>query len=145
MTAARSLTVISPREASIFAALVDTVVAPAPPLPPVRDTDAAFAMDAGLAAAPAINRLAVRVALLALELAPFACGRRHRLRRLTADDRAHTLDLVERGPLAGAVKGLRALAHLSYYGDPGVARLLGYDADAVVARGQGLREREVRW
>lgn len=145
MSVPRTLSVVTPREASIFAALVDTVVAPVPPLPQVHDTDAVFAMDAGLAAAPAVNRFAVRAALHALELAPLACGRRHRLRGLTAGARADTLDRLERGPLAGAVKGLRALAHLNYYGDPDVMRLLGYDADAVVARAAGLREREGRW
>lgn len=139
------LTVISPREASIFAALVDTVVAPAPPLPPVHGTDAAFALDAGLAAAPRANRLAVRAALHALELAPLAHGERRRLRQLPADARTRTLARLERGPLTGAIKGLRALAQLNYYGDPAVMRQLGYDADAVVARAQALREREVRW
>jgi hypothetical protein len=139
------LTVLAPREASIFAALVDTLVAPAPPLPPVHDTDAAYALDANLAAAPVLNRLAVRGALLALELAPLLLGRGHRLRRLTADGRTTVLATLERGPLTGAVKGLRALAHLSYYGDPDVMRQLGYDADAVVARAAVLREREVRW
>jgi hypothetical protein len=139
------LGVLRPREASIFAAFVDTVVAPSPPLPPVHATDAAFALDANLAAAPAANRLAVRAALLALELAPLALGRGHRLRRLSAEGRTSVLQTLEHGPLAGGVQGLRALAHLSYYGDPGVMRQFGYDADAIVARAGALREREVRW
>ncbi len=35
-----SLAAIGPREASIFSALADAFVAPEPPLPAVRDTDA---------------------------------------------------------------------------------------------------------
>ncbi len=139
------LTVLKPREASIFAALVDTFVAPVPPLPPVHHTDAAFALDANLAAAPAPNRIALRAALLTLEIAPLALGRGRRLRRLDAAARTELLATLERGPLTGAVKGLRALAHLSYYGDPEVMLLLGYDADAVVARAAALREQELRW
>lgn len=142
---ARTLTVLRPREASIFAALTDTFVAPAAPLPEVRDTDAAFAADANLGAAPVANRVALRIGLLALEVAPLALGYGGRLRRLTADDRAVVLARLERGPLTPLLKGLRTLAHLSYYGDPGVMRLLGYDADGVVARAAALRAREGRW
>jgi hypothetical protein len=43
------------------------------------------------------------------------------------------------------MRPLTALAKLSYYGDDGVSRSLGYDPDAVVARGRALREAEVRW
>lgn len=139
------LAVLRPREASIFAAFCDAVVAPVPPLPAVRDTDAAFAFDTGLAAAPAANRAALRAALLALELAPLALGYSARLRRLDSAQRLTALDRIERGPLGDAVKGLRALAHLSYYGDPAVTRLLGYDPDAVVARATELRYLEHRW
>ena len=37
---------LTPREASIFACVCDTVVAPEPVLPPVRDTDAVAFFDA---------------------------------------------------------------------------------------------------
>jgi hypothetical protein len=144
-TPAPQLHALHPREASIFAAIADAFVAPAPPLPPVRDTDTAFALDANLRAAPAANRAGLRAALLALELAPLALGYGRRLRRLDPVQRAAALERVERGPLAGLVKGLRTLAHLSYYGDPHVLRLLGYDADAVVARAAALRAAEGRW
>ncbi|MCW2997791.1 MAG: hypothetical protein JWN65_1340 [Solirubrobacterales bacterium] len=140
-----ALRVLRPREASIFAALVDIVVAPVAPLPPVHRTDAAYALDAHLAAAPRANRLGLRAALLALELAPLALGRGRRLRRLDRRQRTALLARLERGLLIGPVKGLRALAHLSYYGDPAVMQLLGYDADAVLARAAAVRAKEVRW
>ena len=44
--------VLSPREAAIFACLADAVLAPAPPLPPIGETDAVEAFDAWLAASP---------------------------------------------------------------------------------------------
>ena len=52
--------VLTPREASIFACITDTVVAPEPILPPVRDTDAVGFLDRWLAAAPAMNRIGLR-------------------------------------------------------------------------------------
>lgn len=145
MSTAPALQALSPREASIFAAITDAFVAPAPPLPAVRHTDSAFALDANLLAAPAANRTGLRAALLVLELAPLALGHRRRLRRLPAGERAAVLERLEQGPLAALVKGLRSLAHLSYYGDPHVLALLGYDADAVVARAAALRAAEARW
>lgn len=139
------LQVLRPREASIFAAFADTVVAPVAPLPQVRATDTAFAMDANLAAAPPVNRYALRGALLALEVLPRVLrghgGRR--FRRLDGAGRTAVLATLERGPLAAVVKPLRTLAHLSYYGDPGVMRLIGYDADAVVARAAAARARNL--
>ena len=49
---AADVTVLSPREASIFACVADTLLAPAPPLPPIGQTDAVRAFDAWLARAP---------------------------------------------------------------------------------------------
>ena len=45
---------------------------------------------------------------------------------------------LRRGPL---LKVVRSLAHLHYYGDAGVMRILGYDPDAVVARAAEVRGR----
>ena len=109
---------MSARERDIFACLVDTVVAPAPPLPPVRETDAVDAFDRWLAAAPRLNRAGLRAALLALGAM--------RLRRHTATGR---LQLLRRLPRE-LVEPLRAAAAMSYYGDAAVARLLGYDPEA---------------
>ncbi|MCW3017522.1 MAG: hypothetical protein JWO02_4614, partial [Solirubrobacterales bacterium] len=95
--------------------------------------------------APRANRLGLRAVLLALELAPLALGHRRRLRRLDLAQRTAVMARLERGPLTGVVKGLRTLAQLSYYGDPTVMRLLGYDAEVVVARAAALRATEVRW
>lgn len=141
-----ALRAIRPREASIFACFVDAVVAPDGRLPAVRDTDAVLAFDAHLRAAPRANRAAMRLALYVLELAPLALGRGERLRRLRPAQRQAVLDGLERRPAsAAAVQALRGLAQLCYYGDAAVLLRLGYDADAVVARGRELRTREVRW
>jgi len=97
-------------ERRAFEAFTTAVVAPAPPLPPVRATDAAEAFAATLAASPPLNRLGLRAGMLAAGVA------------------------ARRTPHHPALKPLRALAHFHYYGDPRVMELLGYDADAVVAR-----------
>ena len=116
---------ITPREASIFAALADAVLAPAPPLPPIAETDAPGAFDDWLAHAPRPNRAAIRALLYAFELAPLAVGFKHRLRRLPRDRRRAAVKRIER--LAGpAAEILRSSAALSYYGDPRVAARLGY-------------------
>jgi hypothetical protein len=141
-----ALHAIAPREASVFACFTDAVVAPGGGLPEVRETDAALAFDTQMQAAPAANRTVLRVALLALELAPLALGFGKRLRRLDRREREAVLERLERSaPLAAALQALRGLAQLCYYGDPGVLARLGYDADAVVARGRRLRREEVRW
>jgi hypothetical protein len=114
---------VTRREADIFACLVDTVVAPAPPLPPVSGTDAVAFFDTWLAAAPRLNRAGLRALLLALEVAPRLTGAGARLRRLDADAR---LAFLRRAP-RGLVEPLRAAAAMSYYGDPGVAAYLGFD------------------
>ena len=122
------MTVLSPREASIFACLADTLLAPAPPLPPIGATDAVRAFDAWLARAPAINRMGLRAVLLGLELAPRLTRARTRWRRLSPARRLALLDrLAHRGPGGRAlVEALRAAAAVSYYGDARVSALLGY-------------------
>lgn len=136
------MTALTPREASIFACLVDTVVAPAPPLPPVAATDAVQAFDAWLARAPRPNRTALRALLYAIEVAPRLTGFGGRLRRLNAPSRLAFFERLERAP-SGAARSvaevLRSTAASSYYGDAGVMRALGYDAAERVARGQELR------
>jgi hypothetical protein len=95
------------RERALLARYLHEVVAPAPPLPPVAGTDAVEAFEAQLAAAPRLNRLGIRALLL-----------------------AHAAGLA----LGPAQEPLRALAHISYYGDVGVMRTLGYDPDDVLRR-----------
>lgn len=95
------------RERALIARYVDEAVAPAPPLPPVAATDAVAAFAAQLAAAPRMNRLALRALLVARGVGV---------------------------PLGPAEEPLRVLAHMSYYGDLGVMRTLGYDPDAVLRR-----------
>ncbi|HEX6712875.1 MAG TPA: hypothetical protein VF066_05805, partial [Thermoleophilaceae bacterium] len=76
------LVCLAPREASIFACLVDTIAAPEPLLPPVAQTDCAFAFDRWMAASPALNARGMRTLLLVLEVLPLAMGYGHRFRRL---------------------------------------------------------------
>jgi hypothetical protein len=142
-----TLTVLSPREASIFACFCDTVVAPEPDLPPVRETGAVAFFDGWLAAAPRSNRTALRGLLYAAELAPRGLGLPARLRRLSVEERARALSAAESARSAQArrlVKLLEGIAYLSYYGDAGVMLQLGYDADALVRRARELRRREER-
>lgn len=141
-----ALRVITPREASMFACLADTVVAPAGGLPPVAATDAARAFDEQLALSPKLNRAGLRAALYVLELAPLLSGAGARLRRLDPAGRAEALARLDRNAAAAPLlKAMRGVAHLCYYGDPGVMAHLGYDAERVVARGRALRAQEGRW
>lgn len=137
-------------EAAAFAAIADAVVAPEPPLPPVAGTDAVRAFASILAVSPAANRLGLRALLRTLDLAPLALpgegAGRHRLHALNRAERTRALARLERNPaLAGAVKALRGVAHLCYYGDAGVLRGLGYDPAAVVERARVAREAGNRW
>lgn len=100
------------RERANAVRVIELCVAPVPPLPPVRETDAVRALERSLAAGPKLNAVVLRGALLLVGLG------------------------LRRGPLAKAVG---SLAHLHYYGDERVMRLLGYDADAVVARAAKAR------
>jgi hypothetical protein len=119
--------VLSPREASIFASVAETLLAPAPPLPPVRETDAVAAFDTWLTRVPRANRLALRGVLLALELAPRLTPKRARWRCLPPADRLALLDRVTKTTAGrGLVEALRATAAVSYYGDARVCALLGY-------------------
>jgi hypothetical protein len=102
------------REVRRFTALVEDAVRPGAELPPVAQTDAVAAFDAWLRSAPRLHRVLLR-ALLLLH------------RRVRAADEV-----------------VRRLAVHCYYGDAGVMRRLGYDADAVVARAAALRAREGR-
>jgi hypothetical protein len=138
---------LTPREASMFACVVDTVVAPEPALPPVRETDAVPFFDDWMARSPALNRIGMRGLLYALELSPLATGARTRLRRLDRSARTSWLNAIEhaRNPHVRLVlKLVKGAAQLSYYGDDRVLALCGYDAEANLRRGQELRAGEGR-
>ena len=142
-----SLLVLSPREASIFACVTDTVVAPESVLPAVRNTTAVASFDRWLWHSPRLNRAGLRALLFVAELAPLLLGFRARLRALAPHQRAAALRRAESsGPAAvrGLVKIVKSLSFLTYYGDDAVMRRLGYDADANVRRGRELRAREGR-
>lgn len=143
----RPLAALGGREASIFACVCDTVVAPEPVLPPVRETDAALFFDRWMSRSPALNRAGVRVLLHAVELAPLALGFGARLRRLDEAARARFLARVEghrRPEVRQLAKLLKGMAFFAYYGDKRVMLRIGYDAEANVRRGRELRAREGR-
>jgi hypothetical protein len=144
---APELVVLTPREASIFACLVDAVAAPEPVLPRVAQTDAAFFFDRWMAASPRANAVGMRVLLYALELMPLALGFGARLRRLPVERRVEYVAKIEHSPnrhVRQLTKLVKGAAFLSYYGDDGIMRRIGYDADANVARGRALRAAEGR-
>ena len=127
--------------------MCDTVVAPAPPLPPVSDTDAVAFFDRWLERAPRPNRAGMRAILYAAELCPRALGFGGRLRTLPAGERGRVLEALERTRhpgLRALVRLVEGIASLSYYGDGGVMRRVGYDADSNLARARELRAREGR-
>jgi hypothetical protein len=141
------LSALTPREASIFACLCETVVAPEPELPPVRDTGAVAFLDRWLTRSPSPNRAALRGVLYLAELAPRGLGLPARLRRLDPEQRARALAAAEAVRSRRArrlVRLLEGIAILSYYGDVDVMLRLGYDADATVRRARELRRREGR-
>jgi hypothetical protein len=141
------LALLTPREASIFACLVDTVAAPEPVLPPVAQTDAAFFFDRWMAASPRANAAGMRVLLHAIELMPRLMGYGARLRRLPVPERVRWLKAVEGNAnprVRQLTKLVKGAALLSYYGDDRIMKRLGYDADANLARGRELRAREGR-
>jgi hypothetical protein len=146
--ARRTLRALSRREADIFAALCDAAVAPEAPMPPVTETSAVRFFDEWVSRAPAGNRLGLRAALHAVEVAPLAIragGPRRRLRALPRAARERALEAMSRSRGGQAAGALRAMAQLAYYGDDAVMRGLGYDPDAVTARGAALRAQEHRW
>ena len=145
--AGNTLGVLTPREASIFACLVDTFAAPEPVLPPVRETDAAFFFDRWMAASPTPNAIGMRALLWVIEIAPIGLGYGARFRRLSVDDRIRYVKAIEssRNPhVRQVVKLVKGAAFLSYYGDDEIMRRIGYDPDANLRRGRELRELEGR-
>jgi hypothetical protein len=141
------LVCLAPREASIFACLVDTVAAPEPLLPPVARTDCAFAFDRWMAAGPTVNALSLRVVLLTLELMPLAMGYGRRFRRLPVAERARFVKAIEGSSnrhVRQLTKVLKGAAFLAYYGDDNVMRRVGYDAEANLERARAIRRRDGR-
>ncbi len=102
--------------------IIQIAVAPAPPLPPVRKTDAVTVFSRVIDACDWPERHALRLIVGALGLVPI--GRRAVLGRLM------------RGRLAPLGEALASMAQTCYYGDIRVMRSLGYDPEAVVARGR---------
>jgi hypothetical protein len=142
-----TLRAITPREASIFACLADTVIAPAGELPQVAETDAVEFFDHWLTASPRPNRVGVRAVLYVAELGPLAAGFGHRLRRLDPEERFRYVRTVEKarsGQLRQVAKLLKGMVYLAYYGDDELLRRSGYDPEGNLRRGRALRAGEGR-
>jgi hypothetical protein len=89
----------------------------------------------------------LRAALAMLDLGPLASGHRHRLRNLPQAGRVDYIQKIDKHKspqVRQAVKALKGIAFLCYYGDDGIMKRLGYDADANLARGRALRAAEGR-
>ncbi|MEI2702690.1 MAG: hypothetical protein V9E83_09850 [Baekduia sp.] len=117
---------LSSREQRIFEVLIDTLLAPAPPLPPVAETDAVAAFSTWLSRFPVVARSGMRAIIVGVELSALPSGRPWH-----AHDPADRLARLERlfsvppyGPLL--LDAVRAAAGSCYYGDRGVAAVLGY-------------------
>lgn len=100
----------------------------------MADTDAVDAFDHYLAGSPRLNRLGLRALLLAAEVAPRLTGQGARLRRLEKSERGRALRAAEGTRAQPLVQAVESVARLSYFGDDGVMRLLGYDPDANLRR-----------
>lgn len=138
---------LTAREASIFACMADTVVAPEPVFPPVSQTDAVAFYDRWMGRSPKLNRIGFRALLYVVEVAPLAMGFGARMRRLPPEERARYLADVDHSPLPQLrqlAKLVKGFAVLSYYGDDQILRRVGYDPDANVRRGRELRQKEGR-
>ena len=66
-------------------------------------------------------------------------------RKSDATARQARLERALGGRGGQAVGALVALVKLCYYGDDSVMASLGFDPDAVVARGRAVRRAEARW
>lgn len=117
------------RERAAFASLVEDVVRPGDPLPPVGHTDAVDAFERWLDAAPRLNRALLRAALLAIE--------RH-TRGLPRPERERFLEEAP-GRLGAAAQLLARLGAHCYYGDAEVSRRLGYDPAGRLRRAAEIR------
>ena len=141
------LRAITPREASIFACLVDAICDPADPLPEVRETSAVAFLDEWLDRAPVLNRLGFRALLYLAEAGPALAGYGTRLRRLDRRRRQEYLERVmhsRAAALKAASELLRASVGLGYYGDTAVMQAVGYDPEEKLRVARELRQREGR-
>ena len=128
------------RARDVFAALVDAVVAPAPPLPPVR---AAGRRRTSSACSPRRRDRTRRRSWrrCSRSTRPARRDRRRAVPAAGAEGRRRaSLERLRRSPAAPAVQALQALAQIAYYGEDDAARAVGYDA-APCWRGRPSRGR----
>jgi hypothetical protein len=100
-----------------------------------------------MARSPRLNRAGIRVLLYAVEAGPLLAGFGRRLRRLSPTDRLRFVERVEHAPipqLRQIAKLVKGMSFVSYYGDDGILRVLGYDPEANLARGRAIRAAEGR-
>jgi hypothetical protein len=97
--------------------------------------------------APRLNRIGFRALLYSLETGPRLLGFGARMRQLTPERRAEYMRAIEQNKLPQLRqlgKLLQGFGQLAYYGDDNVMLRIGYDAEANVARGRALRQRDGR-
>ena len=138
---------MSKRITRTFTSFAETVVAPQPHLPPVQQTDAADFFQTWLKLAPKPNAVALKAAVIGLEVGPLTLGYRRPLTKLNANQKARYIQQLEKHKapqIRQATKALKGIALLCYYGDDRLMKRLGYDADANRARGRALRAAEQR-
>lgn len=117
---------LSTREQRIFEVVIDTLLAPAPPLPPVAETDAVAAFSTWLTRFPVAARAGLRALIVGIELSTLPSGRLWHA--LPPSDRLARLEQLFSVPPYGPLllDAIRAAAGSSYYGDRGVSAVLGY-------------------
>jgi hypothetical protein len=121
--------------------------APAPPLPPVAETDAIAFIDYLVVRSPRRNRVGFKLILQLFEIAPVLRGYGAPLTRLSPARRtafARDLDDSRWMLLRIGARLLKTIALMSYWGDAGVLRASGYDPEALIARSRALRREEER-
>ena len=138
---------MSKRISRTFTSFAETVVAPQPHLPPLQQTDAADFFQTWLKLSPKLHAAALKAAVVALEVGPFALGHRSRLSKLDPPTRARYIQQLEKHKspqIRQVTKALKGMAFLCYYGDDRLMKTLGYDADANLGRARALRTAEGR-
>jgi hypothetical protein len=133
---------LRPREREAFEALTETFCGPRPPFPSVADTDATAFIERLAGGSPLQNRIGFRLLLRSVEVGPRLRGFGASFSKLPPERRAEFLRGLDKSRwllLRVGARLLKTLTVMAYYGDAGVLRATGYDADWNVRRGRELR------
>jgi hypothetical protein len=133
---------LRPREREAFEALTDTFCGPRASFPSVVDTDATTFIERLAGNSPLQNRIGFRLLLRLVDVGPRLRGFGARFSDLPPARRAeflHGLDKSRWLVLRVGARLLKTLSVMAYYGDAGVLRAIGYDAEWNMQRGRELR------